>query len=77
MLRLPWLRFTLAQVLGALAWAAVYSTVGLAVWVTVLPGHPLLVAGLVLAVLGVVVLVRRSQRPEAALAASASMTCSK
>lgn len=62
-LRMPWLRFTLAQVLGALAWATVYSTVGLAVWVAVLTGHPLLVAGMLLAAaLGLAALHRRRPR---------------
>lgn len=31
-LRMPWVRFTLAQSLGALAWAGIYATVGFAVW---------------------------------------------
>lgn len=81
--RLPWPRFTLAQVFGALAWATVYSTVGLALWVAVLKGHPLLVAGAAVVVVAGVVLLRRTRRaqrlvvPAPALASSASMTCSK
>lgn len=31
-LRTRWVRFTLAQSLGALAWALIYSTIGFAVW---------------------------------------------
>lgn len=31
-LRMRWLRFTIAQSLGALAWATIYATIGFAVW---------------------------------------------
>lgn len=31
-IRIPWGRFTLAQIPGAAAWAAIYSTIGFAVW---------------------------------------------
>lgn len=87
--RLPWPRFTFAQVFGALAWATVYSTVGLALWIAVLQGHPLLVAGAALMIVagGVLLLrarrtrrARLAQRPVVvapALASSASMTSSK
>lgn len=34
-LRMPWVRFTLAQSVGAAAWAGIYATVGFAVWATV------------------------------------------
>ena len=44
--RMPWPRFTLAQLPGALAWALIYATVGFAVWSTViaaaLTGNPVL-----------------------------------
>lgn len=64
-IRMRWLRFTLAQVPGALAWAVIYSTIGFAVWVAVLgaavSGHPVLF-GLValLAILLIGYAVRRS-----------------
>ncbi|MGO1523654.1 MAG: DedA family protein [Nesterenkonia sp.] len=32
LVRIPWLKFTLAQLPGAAAWAAIYSTVGFAGW---------------------------------------------
>ncbi|OLT42083.1 hypothetical protein BJF86_15460 [Serinicoccus sp. CNJ-927] len=69
-IRMPWARFTLAQLPGALAWAAIYATIGFAVWAAVIgaavSGHPLL-AGLVVlvALAGVVTghrLVRRRRR---------------
>jgi len=64
-LRIHWLRFTLAQVPGAIAWAAIYSTVGFAVWNAALaaaagsPGGIAVLVGLVLTVVAVVVLRRR------------------
>ncbi len=33
-MRMPWRVFTLAQIPGALAWAAIYSTIGWAAWQT-------------------------------------------
>lgn len=63
--RMRWLRFTLAQLPGALAWALIYATVGFAVWSAVIGaavvGNPvltLLVCVVVLALLGYAV--RRS-----------------
>lgn len=67
-LRIGWLRFTLAQVPGAVAWAAIYSTIGFAVWsaaIAAAAGSPAGIAvlvGLVLAVVAVVVLRRRRAR---------------
>ncbi len=62
-LRIHWLRFTLAQVPGALAWAAIYSTIGFAVWTAALAaaaGSPAGVAALVVLVgAGVTVVVLR------------------
>lgn len=61
-IRMRWVRFTVAQVPGALAWATIYATVGFAVWVAVigavLSGHPLLVVLVGLAVVAAVVLAR-------------------
>ncbi len=46
--RIGWVRFTLAQTVGALAWATIYSTIGFAAWSALarmtLAGHPVLVA---------------------------------
>lgn len=49
MLRISWIRFTLAQVPGALAWALIYATIGFAVWsaaLDALAGSPLALAGM-------------------------------
>lgn len=55
--RMPWPRFTLAQAVGALAWATIYATVGFAVWAAffeaALRGGP----GLVLLLLAVAAVV--------------------
>ncbi|WP_298749909.1 VTT domain-containing protein [uncultured Serinicoccus sp.] len=52
-LRMRWWRFTLAQSVGALAWAAIYATVGFAIWAlafeALLAGGPWLAAGLAVA----------------------------
>ncbi len=67
-LRIHWLRFTLAQVPGAIAWAAIYSTIGFAVWNAALAaaaGSPAGIAvllGLVLTVVALLVLRRRRAR---------------
>ena len=56
-MQIPWPRFTLAQVPGALAWGAIYSTVGFAVWNAALAaaaGSPAGIAALVL-IVGLVV----------------------
>ncbi|WP_151526348.1 DedA family protein [Serinicoccus kebangsaanensis] len=62
-IRMPWARFSLAQVPGALAWATIYATIGFAVWMALIgaavSGHPLLVL-LVLLVLVAAVLGARS-----------------
>lgn len=59
--RMRWLSFTVAQLPGALAWAAIYATVGLAAWnaalKTAVGGHLLLVAVVLLAVVAVAVVV--------------------
>lgn len=49
MIRIPWVRFTLAQLPGAAAWGLIYSTIGFAVWgaaIAALAGEPLAVAAL-------------------------------
>ncbi|GAA4880626.1 DedA family protein [Serinicoccus chungangensis] len=52
-LRMRWWRFTLAQSVGAAAWAAIYATVGFAIWAlaleALLAGGPWLVAGVAVA----------------------------
>lgn len=64
-LQVPWLHFTLAQIPGALAWGAIYSTVGFAVWNAALAaaaGSPAGIAVIVVLVLAVVALVVRRRR---------------
>lgn len=49
MVRLGWLRFTLAQLPGALAWGLIYTTIGFAAWSAALAaaaGSPLALGGL-------------------------------
>ncbi|MHB1062951.1 MAG: DedA family protein [Georgenia sp.] len=63
-LRISWPRFSLAQIPGALAWAAIYSTIGFAVWEAALAaaaGSPWGLAGLAAAAIVIVatVAVRR------------------
>ncbi|MGL5811456.1 MAG: DedA family protein [Nocardioides sp.] len=60
-LRIGWARFTVAQVPGALAWAGIYATIGLAAWRAVggIYGSGLLVAS---ALVGLVVLATTSAR---------------
>ncbi|MEE6295126.1 DedA family protein [Georgenia wangjunii] len=68
-LRIGWPRFTLAQVPGALAWAAIYSTIGFAVWNAALAaaaGSPWALAGFVaIAVVVATLLTRRRRRHSA------------
>jgi membrane protein DedA with SNARE-associated domain len=72
-LRITWPRYSLAQIPGALAWAAIYSTIGWAVWEAAMAaaaGSPL---GLVALAAAVVVIVatfamhRRKERRAASL----------
>ena len=63
-LRVHWLLFTLAQIPGAIAWGAIYSTVGFAVWnagIAAAAGSPWGIAALavLIAAIVVVVLLRR------------------
>lgn len=47
MIRIPWGRFTLAQLPGSAAWALIYSTIGFALWgaaIAALAGEPLAIA---------------------------------
>ena len=75
LVRMPYLRFTLASVPGAAAWAVIWGTVGLgAVWgaMVLATGSPWGVAALVAAAAAVAVLVtvalRRRRAPEPRLA---------
>lgn len=64
-LRVPWVRFTLAQFPGALAWAAIYSTIGWAVWeatLAAITGHPAGLIGLVTVLLVVTATVTVNRR---------------
>lgn len=59
LLRVGWLRFTLAQIPGALAWALIYATIGFAVWeaaLAAIAGSPLALAGLI----GIIIVVALS-----------------
>lgn len=76
-LRMRWLRFTVAQSFGAAAWAVIYATVGFAVWAALferaLAGGPGFVVGVAvaLAIVGAVVhrvLTVRRRRTAAAAA---------
>lgn len=61
LLRITWWQFSLAQLLGGLAWAGIYTTVGFAVWwaaVSATLGHWWL-AVLLIAGVGTVLVVRR------------------
>jgi hypothetical protein len=74
LLRMPYLRFTIASIPGSVAWAFIWGTVGLgAAWaaVTLAAEQPWVLAGLVvllLAVVAAVVLRRRSRRAHRAAA---------
>lgn len=72
--RIPWGRFTLAQVPGVVVWASLYSTVGLAGWrlaLAAVSGTGVLPAlGVLVVVVAAVVLVRRAARRAMARAAS-------
>lgn len=65
MLRIGWVRFTLAQIPGALAWGLIYATIGFAVWAAALnavAGSPLALAGLLAILLVVATTVAVSHR---------------
>ncbi|HLS39358.1 MAG TPA: hypothetical protein VK038_01180 [Ornithinicoccus sp.] len=65
-LRITWLRFSLAQLPGALAWGLIYTTIGFAAWEAILlaaAGSPWALAGLIaLLVVLVATLVSRRAR---------------
>lgn len=70
-LRITWPRYSLAQVPGALAWAAIYSTIGWAVWEAALAaaaGSPLALGALVavVVVLGATFAMHRRKERRAA-----------
>lgn len=65
-LRIAWLRFSLAQLPGALAWGLIYTTIGFAAWEAILlaaAGSPWALAGLIalLVVLAATLVSRRSR----------------
>ena len=65
LIRMPWVRYTIAMLIGCAAWAAIYATVGIAAveGMLALAAHsPWALAGVLIVVIGVVVaviLVRR------------------
>ena len=65
-LRIAWPLFTLAQLPGAIAWAAIYSTIGFAIWnaaIAAAAGSPLgIITLVVLAAVVVAVVVRYRRR---------------
>lgn len=65
-LRITWLRFSLAQLPGALAWGLIYTTIGFAAWEAILlaaAGSPWALAGLIalLVVLAATLVSRRAR----------------
>lgn len=72
-LRITWPRYSLAQVPGALAWAAIYSTIGWAVWEAALAaaaGSPLALGALlsvVVVLLATFAMHRRKERRAASV----------
>jgi len=75
LIRMPWLRYTVAMLIGCAAWAAIYATVGIAAFEASLalaarsPWALVAVLAVLLGVLGAVVVVRarshaRKQRPK-------------
>lgn len=81
-MRMRWLPFALAQSVGALAWATIYSTIGFAAWEAVLltalgrPEGAALLIAIVLAVAAWVLIARR-RRSRAAAEASAQPAASR
>lgn len=73
-LRIGWVRFTVAQAVGGLAWATIYTTIGFAVWSAALgtaARNPWVILVLVAAGGALVThLVRRARRPSGAPAPS-------
>ena len=65
LIRMPWVRYTLAMLIGCLAWALIYATVGIAAFeaaVALAARSPLALAGvlaLVVIVVGALVVARR------------------
>ncbi|UFU04918.1 DedA family protein [Ruania halotolerans] len=64
-LRITWWKYALVQIPGALAWGAIYSTIGFVVWESALAaaaGSPVgiaVIAALILAAVAAIVLLRR------------------
>ncbi len=69
LIRMPWLRYTVAMLIGCAAWAAIYATVGIAAFeasLALAARSPWALVAVLAAVLGVVVAVvvmRRRSRP--------------
>lgn len=63
-LRLRWSTFTLAQIPGAMAWAAIYTTIGFAVWgaaIAAIAGNPAILAALAVVAAAAVLLIGRTR----------------
>ena len=60
LIRMPWLRYTLAMLVGCAAWAAIYATVGIAAFeasLALAAGSPWALGAVLVAILGVVITV--------------------
>ncbi len=72
LIRMPWVRYTVAMLIGCVAWAAIYATVGIAAveGMIALAAHsPWALAGLLAVVIGVlvaVIVIRRRRTDPAA-----------
>jgi membrane protein DedA with SNARE-associated domain len=81
LIRMPWIRYTAAMLIGCVAWALIYATIGIAAFETALAlaaRSPWALVAVLVAVLAVVAFVlvmrrrRRSVRPEGARLGSAT-----
>jgi membrane protein DedA with SNARE-associated domain len=68
LIRMPWIRYTIAMVIGCVAWATIYATVGIAAFeasLALFARSPWALAGvlvLIIAVVTAVVIIRRQRR---------------
>jgi membrane protein DedA with SNARE-associated domain len=79
LIRMPWIRYTVAMVLGCIAWAAIYATVGIAAFeasVALFAHSPWALIAVLAALIGIViaVLVLRRRRSDAQQPAPVSNT---
>jgi membrane protein DedA with SNARE-associated domain len=70
LIRMPWIRYTVAMVIGCIAWAAIYATVGIAAFeasLALFAHSPWALAAVLAAIIGIViaVVILRRRRPAA------------